>query len=76
MNISDFLQAVEDGLIEEVADRTLDEETLSIVISGEEDVGADMQRDTRASCEALKNSWIQSRDILNRRKNVKNGVAT
>lgn len=54
IEVSDFLNAVKDGLSEELVGRTLDEDTLLRVVSGVEDAGADMQRDTRASYEALK----------------------
>ncbi|CAM9496320.1 unnamed protein product [Ectocarpus sp. 8 AP-2014] len=71
VDISEFLQAVKEGAVEEVADRTLDEEALSRVVSGEEVAGADMQRDTRASFEALKK--FMDKEELNRRKNAKEG---
>lgn len=70
VDISEFLQAVKEGAVEEVADRTL-EEALSRVVSGEEVAGADMQRDTRASYEALKK--FMDKEELNRRKNAKEG---
>lgn len=54
VDISDFLQEFKDGLVDEVVDRTLDEEALARVVSGEEDAGDDLQRDAKASYEALK----------------------
>ncbi|CAN0002519.1 unnamed protein product, partial [Ectocarpus fasciculatus] len=51
VDISDFLKDVKDGLIEELVDRALDEDALLRVISGEEDIGAGMQQDARASYE-------------------------
>ncbi|CAN0252504.1 unnamed protein product [Scytosiphon promiscuus] len=71
VDISDFLQAVKEGAVEEVADRTLDEEALSRVVSGEEDVSVDMQRDMRDSYEALKK--FMEKEKLNRGKNVTEG---
>ncbi|CAN0189484.1 unnamed protein product [Scytosiphon promiscuus] len=71
VDISDFLQAVKEGAVEEVEDRTLDEEALFRVVSGEEDAGVDMQRDMRDSYEALKK--FMDKEKLNRRKNVKEG---
>ncbi|CAN0574495.1 unnamed protein product, partial [Ectocarpus sp. 12 AP-2014] len=52
VDVSDFLRAVNEGLVEEVVDRTLDEKTLVRVVSGEEDADNDLRRDTRASFEA------------------------
>lgn len=52
-----FLEAVSNGLAEELVDRILDEEVLSSFVSGEEVASADMrdmQRDARASYEILK----------------------
>ncbi|CAN0303665.1 unnamed protein product [Ectocarpus sp. 6 AP-2014] len=71
VDVSEFLQAVKEGAVEEVADRTLDEEALSRVVSGEEEAGVDMQRDVRDSYEALKK--FMEKEELNRRKNVKEG---
>lgn len=53
VDLSDFLRAVRDETIEEVAERILDEDALLRVVSGDEMVGADMQRITKASYEAL-----------------------
>lgn len=52
--LSEFLQEVKAGSIEELADRTLDEDTLLRVASGDEIAGVDVQRATRASYEAIK----------------------
>lgn len=62
VDISEFLQAVKDGSVEEVADRILDEEALFRVVSEE---------DMRASYEALKQ--FMGKKELNRRKNAKAG---
>eukprot|EP00903_Cladosiphon_okamuranus_P010529 g9959.t1 len=48
-----FLQDFKTGLAEELVDRTLDEDALLRVLSGEEDAGPSMQRETRASYEAI-----------------------
>ncbi|CAM9592450.1 unnamed protein product [Ectocarpus sp. 6 AP-2014] len=71
VDVSDFLQAVNEGLVEEVVDRTLDEEALLRVVSGEEEADNDMQRDTRASFEALKK--FMEKEKTNRRKTAKDG---
>lgn len=71
VNVSEFLQDVKNGFLEEVADHVFDEEALSRVLSGEEDAGADMQRDMSASYEALKN--FMEKEELHRRKNAKGG---
>ncbi|CAN0427175.1 unnamed protein product, partial [Ectocarpus sp. 13 AM-2016] len=67
----DFLRAVNEGLVEEVVDRTLDEETLVRVVSGEEDADSEMRRDTRASFEALKK--FMEKEKSNRRKTATDG---
>ncbi|CAM9785732.1 unnamed protein product [Ectocarpus sp. 13 AM-2016] len=69
MDMSDFLKDVKDGLVEELVDRTVNEDALLRVISGEEDVGADMQHDTRASFEAVKK--FMEKEELNRRRTVR-----
>ena len=71
VDISEFLQAVKEGAVGEVADRTLDEEALSRVVSGEEDAGDDIQRDVRASYEALKK--FMDKEKHDRRKNAREG---
>eukprot|EP00903_Cladosiphon_okamuranus_P017025 g15690.t1 len=52
--LSDFLQDVKDGLVEELGDRTLDDDALLRVASGDESARPDVQRVTRASYEAIK----------------------
>ncbi|CAB1115805.1 unnamed protein product [Ectocarpus sp. CCAP 1310/34] len=69
MDMSDFLKDVKDGLVEELVDRTLNEDALLRVISGEEDIGADMQQDTRASFEAVKK--FMDKEELSRRKTAR-----
>ncbi|CBJ33700.1 LRR-GTPase of the ROCO family, putative pseudogene [Ectocarpus siliculosus] len=54
VDISDFLKDLKNGLVEELVDRTLDEDALLHAVLGEDSIGADLQRDTRASYEALK----------------------
>ncbi|CAM9860887.1 unnamed protein product [Ectocarpus sp. 4 AP-2014] len=49
VDISDFLQAVKDGLVEEMV-----EEALFRVVKGDENAGADMQRDASGSYEVFK----------------------
>lgn len=71
VDLSDFLKDVKDGLVDELVDRCLDEETLLRVVSGEEDVGTDMQKDTRASYEALKK--FMDKEQGNRLKNARDG---
>lgn len=68
---SDFLNAVKDGVFEELVDGALDEDALLRVASGEEDVGADAQRDARVSFAFLK--AFMDKEKLNRRKNGKDG---
>ncbi|CAN0308780.1 unnamed protein product [Ectocarpus sp. 12 AP-2014] len=71
VDLSDFLEDVKDGLVGELVDRTLDEDALLRVISGEEDVGADMQQDTRASYETLKK--FMDKEQVDRLKNARDG---
>ncbi|CAN0476531.1 unnamed protein product [Ectocarpus sp. 12 AP-2014] len=71
VDLSDFLEDVKDGLVDELVDRTLDEDALLRVISGEEDVDADMQQDTRASYEAMKK--FMDKEQLDRLKNARDG---
>lgn len=52
--LSDFMKDVKNGLGEELIDRALDETTLERFLSWDEDAGANMQQDTRASFEAIK----------------------
>ncbi|CBJ32718.1 LRR-GTPase of the ROCO family, incomplete sequence [Ectocarpus siliculosus] len=71
VDISDFLKDVKDGLVEELVDRTLDEDALLRAVSGDDTVGADLQRDTRASYEALK--VFMENEERRRRKNARDG---
>ncbi|CAN0493167.1 unnamed protein product [Ectocarpus sp. 12 AP-2014] len=71
VNISEFLKDVKDGLVDELVDRSLDEEALLRIVSGEEDVDADMQNDTRASYEALKK--LMDKEQVGRLKNARDG---
>lgn len=58
VEVSPFLQAVRDEVVEEIVDRTLDEEALFRVISGEGGAGVDMQRVTD-SYEDLKKFMVK-----------------
>lgn len=69
VDLSDFLKDVNDGLVDELVDRTFDEDKLHRVVSDEEDVGADMQKQTRASYEAL----TEFMGKLERRKDARDG---
>ncbi|CAM9749420.1 unnamed protein product [Ectocarpus sp. 4 AP-2014] len=69
MGMPDFLKDVKNGLVEDVVDRTLNEDALLRVISGEEDVGEDMQQDTRASYEAVKK--FMDKEELSRHKTAR-----
>ncbi|CAM9442278.1 unnamed protein product [Ectocarpus sp. 13 AM-2016] len=71
VNISEFLKDVKDGLVDELVDRSLDEEALFRIVSGEEHVDADMQKDTRASYEALKK--LMDKEQVGRLKNARDG---
>lgn len=52
--LSGFLHDVKEGLVEELGDRTLDENVLLRIASGDEGARPDMQRVTRASYQAIK----------------------
>lgn len=54
VDVSDFLQAVKNGLVDEIVDGTLDEEALFRFVNGEENASADMQGDASGSYEVLK----------------------
>lgn len=69
--LSDFLHDVKAGLVEELGDRTLDEDVLSRVASGDEDARPDMQRAARASYEAIK--VFMQKEERKRRKNPSDG---
>ncbi|CAM9185854.1 unnamed protein product [Ectocarpus sp. 13 AM-2016] len=71
VDISDFLEDVKDGLVEELVDRTPDEEALLRAVSGNNDIGADLQRNTRASYEALKR--LMDKEQTDRVKNARDG---
>ncbi|CAN0376402.1 unnamed protein product, partial [Ectocarpus sp. 8 AP-2014] len=71
VDLSDFLKDVKDGLVDELVDRTLDEDALLRVLSGDEDVSADMQTEARASYEAL--NKFMDKEQLDRRKNAGDG---
>eukprot|EP00752_Nemacystus_decipiens_P018192 g16322.t1 len=62
VELSGFLQAVRDEVIEEVIDRTLDEDALFRVVSGEGGGGPDVHQDARTSYEALKNFMAQEEE--------------
>ena len=68
VDISEFLQAVQEGLVEEVADGTLDEKTLSRVVCGDKDPDTGMQSRARASYETLKK--FMDKETLNMRKSA------
>ncbi|CAM9864587.1 unnamed protein product [Ectocarpus fasciculatus] len=53
VDLSNFLKDVQDGFVDELVDGTLDEDMLLRVVSGEEDVGFNMRKETRASYDAL-----------------------
>lgn len=63
--VSEFLNAVEDGLYEGLIDHALDEDALLRVVLGEEDACADMQREGRASYETLK-AFIERKESKRR----------
>lgn len=71
VDLSDFLKTMKDGLVDELADRTLDEDALLRVVKGEEGIGADLQRVTQASYEALKK--FMEKEERSRRKNARDG---
>ncbi|CAM9320287.1 unnamed protein product [Scytosiphon promiscuus] len=68
MPASGFLNAVAAGLYDGLVDRTLDEDALLRVILGEEGPSAEMERDGRASYDALK-KFIEKMESK-RRKNA------
>lgn len=67
VDMSSFLKDFKDGLVEEVADCALDEDALFRVVAGEQDAATDMQRDARASYEALK-TFIDKEHLSRRKK--------
>eukprot|EP00752_Nemacystus_decipiens_P017825 g15981.t1 len=66
-----FLQELKTGLVEELVDRTLDEDELDRVLSGDEVAGVDMQRKTRASYEAITD--FMAKEEAERRKKGRDG---
>ena len=70
--LSCFLQGVGTGLGEELIDRTLDEDALERVLSGDEDAGADMRRATRASYEAIM-AFMEKEEAKRRSKKTGSG---
>ncbi|CAN0494831.1 unnamed protein product [Ectocarpus sp. 12 AP-2014] len=71
VDVAGFLKDVQDGLVDEIVDRTLDEDVLLRAVSGDGAIGTDLQRDTRASYEALK--VFMDREERRRRKNGRDG---
>ncbi|CAN0503435.1 unnamed protein product, partial [Ectocarpus sp. 12 AP-2014] len=71
VDIWGFLKDVKGGLVEELVDRTLDEDALLRAVLGDDSIGADLQRDTRASYEALK--VFMENEERRRRKNARDG---
>lgn len=64
-----FLEAVSNGLAEELVDGILDEQVLSSFVTGEEVASADMrdmQRDARASYEILKEFMTKEKELERR----------
>lgn len=66
-----FLQEFKTGLVEELVDRSLDEDALLRILSDDGDVGADVQRETRASYAAI--TEFMKREEAKRRKTVRDG---
>lgn len=54
VGVTDFLNDVKDGLFDEILDLALDEEKVRGALLRQEDVSAEMERDTKASYDALK----------------------
>ncbi|CAN0148410.1 unnamed protein product [Ectocarpus sp. 6 AP-2014] len=71
VDVSGFLKDVQDGLMGEIVDRTLDEDALLRAVSGDGAIDIDLQRDTRASYEALK--VFMENEERRRRKNARDG---
>ena len=69
--LSDFLQDVKAGLVEELVDRALDEDALLRVACGDEGAGSDMQRETSASYEAI--TEFMTKEGAKRRKKARDG---
>ncbi|CAN0531887.1 unnamed protein product [Ectocarpus sp. 8 AP-2014] len=71
VGVSGFLKDVQDGLVDEIVDRTFDEDALLRAVSGDGTIDTALQRDTRASYEALK--VFMENEERRRRKNAKDG---
>ncbi|CBJ26194.1 LRR-GTPase of the ROCO family, putative pseudogene [Ectocarpus siliculosus] len=71
VDLSHFLKDMQDELVDELVDRILDEDALFRVLSGEEDIDANMQTETMTSYEALKTFMDQEQ--RERRKNARDG---
>ncbi|CAM9376460.1 unnamed protein product [Laminaria digitata] len=71
VEVSGFLNDVKSGVFEELVERSLDEDALLRVVSGEEAAGADMQRDARASYEEIMH--FMEKEQLDRRKTARDG---
>ncbi|CAM9732608.1 unnamed protein product [Ectocarpus fasciculatus] len=71
VNVSGFLKDVKDELVDEIVDRTLEEDALLRFVSGDDAISTDLQRCTRASYEALK--VFMENEERKRRKNARDG---
>eukprot|EP00903_Cladosiphon_okamuranus_P012364 g11589.t3 len=69
--LSDFLQEFKAGSVEEVVDRSLDEDALLRVLSGDEVAGVDVQRETRASYVAI--TEFMKKEEADRRTKARDG---
>lgn len=69
--LSGFLQDIKAELVEELVDRTLDEDALLRVASGGEGAGPDIQRETRASYAAI--TEFMTKEEARRRKKARDG---
>lgn len=73
VDTSDFLHDFKEGMVEELAYCTLDEEALFRVLIGEEAAGVDLQRKTRASYETLK-EFMDKEERMKRVSDGKGGM--
>lgn len=69
--LSDLLPEVKAGFVEELVERTLDEDALLRVASGDDEAGADMQREARASYAAI--AEFMAKEEARRRKKARDG---
>ena len=69
--LSDFLQEFKTGLVEKLVDRSLDEGELLRVLAGDEVAGIDLQRETRASYEAI--TEFMKKEEIKRRETARDG---